>query len=529
MAGMKDLDFGSNEQIAMFLDELIPGLSTPYRGCFSLHCEGGTVAAVALRQQRSDGIFTTIAMSPIPGDGNGGPGTGDGTDLLPRRVDALSMTTNQSRNVVLSLGSRITGTVQTSGIPLFLRTGTIPTTQLVTAVVAECNNEVYPGVTAAGFGSDFIVVTPTGATCNLIVSYTETSFSLSRDATPQTGTTPAALLLRFRDPTSVQSPGTRNVSLPSTNTGTASGTVNVGSVPAALSSFSKSLLFTTGDGRVLVFAGLDGLGPLSGAQPQGGGQLVPYSVDLPINETYNVGLLFAPSGRSLSTVSEAVLQAGSSEFQLTSFFIGTLNMGSGNQTANFTAPQVVKVSGTVTQGQTSPKEGFVAFFDTTSSILSAEDVEPQSGFLGSVSSISSSGAYDPYVIQGQSYDVFASLTLDENCTWNTPNPFVAGSQTFNVDTTLNFAFPNFPPERALSGKVTDPGGAAVPDVDVSMICSGATGAPNTQLLKEGRTNAQGDYTISGIFSSDDCSATYTPLPPDAPGGGFPIPVEGEEE
>ncbi len=529
MAGEGDLNFGTNEQIAMFLDELIPGLSTPYNGCFSLHCEGGTVAAVALRQQRSDGIFTTIAMSPIASDGNGGPGTGDGTDLLPRRVDPLSMTTNQTRNVVLPLGSRITGTVQTSGIPPFLRTGTLPITQLVNSVEAECNNEVYPGVTAS-FGSDFIVVTPTGVSCNLTVSYTETSFALSREASPQTITTlPTTLLLRFRDPTSVQSPGTRNVPLPTTTTATASGTLNTGNVPAALSSFSKSLLFTTGDGRILAFAALEGFGPFSsagGALPQGGGQLVPYSVDLPRNETYNVGLVLAPSGSSLSTVGEAVLQGGSPGIQLLSFFVGTLPLGSGNQTANFVAPRVVKVSGTVTQAQTSQKEGFVAFFDTRSSILSAA---AQSGFLGSFSSIASSGAYDPYVIQGQSYNAFASLTLDENCTWSTPNPFVSGTQIFNADTTLNFAFPNFPAERTLSGKVTNPSGAAVPDVDVSVVCSGATGAPNTQLLKDGDTNAQGNYSISGIFSSGDCSATYTPLPPDPPGGGFPPFVEGEEE
>ncbi len=531
MAGTEDLNFGTNQQIARFLDELIPGLATPYNGCFSLHCEGGTVAAVALRQQRSDGIFTTIAMSPIPSDGNGGPGTGDGTDLLPRRIDPLSMTTNQTRNVVLPLGSRITGTVQTSGLSLpFLRTGGTPTTsQIVTSVVAECNNEVYPGVTAS-FGSDFIVVTPTGVPCNLTVSYTETTFALSRDASPQTGTLPTALLLRFTDPTSVSSPGTRNPSLPTTATATASGTINTSNVPAALASFSKSLLFTTGDGRILAFAALDGFGPLSstgGAHPQGGGALVPYSVDLPRNETYNVGLLFAPGGSSLSTISESVVQGGGgSGTNVASFFVGTLNMGSGSQIANFVAPPVVKVSGTVTQAQTSPKNGFVAFFDTRSSILSAT---PQSGFLGSVSSLASSGAYDPYVIQGQSYSVFTALTLDENCTWSMPNPFAAPTQTFNADTILNFAFPNFPAENTLSGNVTDPSGAVVPDVDVSVVCTGATGAPNTQLLKDGQTNAQGNYTIPGIFSSGDCSATYTPLPPDAPGGGFPLQVEGEEE
>ena len=67
MAGEKDIALGPGDQTAMFLDELIPGLPTPYEGCFSLTCVGGNVVSVALRQRLSDAAFTTVAMDKTPG------------------------------------------------------------------------------------------------------------------------------------------------------------------------------------------------------------------------------------------------------------------------------------------------------------------------------------------------------------------------------------------------------------------------------------------------------------------------------
>ena len=67
LAGTAPVALGADDQTAMFLDEMIDNLPTPYRGCFSLHCEG-SVAAVALRQRRSDGFFTTIAMGNSEGE-----------------------------------------------------------------------------------------------------------------------------------------------------------------------------------------------------------------------------------------------------------------------------------------------------------------------------------------------------------------------------------------------------------------------------------------------------------------------------
>ena len=66
MAGMADISVEPGKQIAQFLDEWITDLTTPYQGCFSLHCEGGSVAPVALVQRRGDGVLATVAMSPIP-------------------------------------------------------------------------------------------------------------------------------------------------------------------------------------------------------------------------------------------------------------------------------------------------------------------------------------------------------------------------------------------------------------------------------------------------------------------------------
>ncbi len=64
LAGSAPVNLGADDQTAMFLDEMIDNLPTPYRGCFSLHCEGN-VAAVALRQRRSDGFFT---VHPVNGE-----------------------------------------------------------------------------------------------------------------------------------------------------------------------------------------------------------------------------------------------------------------------------------------------------------------------------------------------------------------------------------------------------------------------------------------------------------------------------
>ena len=67
LTGSAPVNLGADDQTAMFLDEMIDNLPTPYRGCFSLHCEG-SVVAVALRQRRSDGFFTTIAMGNSEGE-----------------------------------------------------------------------------------------------------------------------------------------------------------------------------------------------------------------------------------------------------------------------------------------------------------------------------------------------------------------------------------------------------------------------------------------------------------------------------
>ena len=70
MAGEAPIALGAGKQVAMFLDELISTLPSFYQGCFSLHCEGGSVVSVALRQRTSDAALATVAMSPIPANGN---------------------------------------------------------------------------------------------------------------------------------------------------------------------------------------------------------------------------------------------------------------------------------------------------------------------------------------------------------------------------------------------------------------------------------------------------------------------------
>ncbi len=70
MAGEAPITLGAGKQVAMFLDELIATLPSSYQGCFSLHCVGGSVVSVALRQRTSDAALATVAMSPIPANGN---------------------------------------------------------------------------------------------------------------------------------------------------------------------------------------------------------------------------------------------------------------------------------------------------------------------------------------------------------------------------------------------------------------------------------------------------------------------------
>ena len=65
MAGEAPITLGSGKQVAKFLDELIATLPSSYQGCFSLHCDGASVVAVALRQRTSDAALATVAMAPI--------------------------------------------------------------------------------------------------------------------------------------------------------------------------------------------------------------------------------------------------------------------------------------------------------------------------------------------------------------------------------------------------------------------------------------------------------------------------------
>ncbi len=448
VVGTKELDLHLDQQKAMFLDELIPALAAPYRGCFDLRCAGSPVVAVALRQQKSDGIFTTIAMSPIPVE------TGADTDLLASRQTGLNLETNVAQNVVLPLGSRITGSFQS-----------VPPGFDVFDVEAECNNETYPGRTSFLTG-DFLVVAPTGVPCNLRVAYGRFS--------------PPSLGLRYTDPTSIQSPATPSIALPDVTTRRSSGTIGMDSIPAELMSFqvvSKSLVFVADEGLVEVQTPLENGGALSGLDgvqlPQGEEMTLPYSVDLPVNKTYRVALQF----RSFSP-----------EF-FSSFFLGTLDMGSDDQTANFTAPFLVKVSGNVTQSQTPEKIGSIEFFDTRDTRLRAV----------SASFTEANGVYELYVIRGASYAVSANL-VSRSYDWTTPRPF-SKTQTFESDTTLDFSFPDFPAETTrLSGQVTDPSGRGVPDVRVDVVCEGSTPAPDTRFERFSQTNSEGHYSILGSHS-----------------------------
>lgn len=149
LAGSTGISLEPGEQTARFLGELMPTLPSSYQGCFSLHCEGGNVVSVVLRQRRSDGALATVAMPPIPDDGNGGVGSGQ---LLVRTIEGLS--SNQGADVVL-----------TSAVVIRGKTGIG-----VSLIRAGCNGVDYFGVFSAATG-DYAVAVPADSTCNLTVIY----------------------------------------------------------------------------------------------------------------------------------------------------------------------------------------------------------------------------------------------------------------------------------------------------------------------------------------------------------------------
>jgi hypothetical protein len=461
LVNSKTQPLASKNHLATFVDNIFPGTSN-FRGSLAISSTGG-VAATTLRQYDYGRTYTTLPTAA-------GTATGKTAiaPLLSRTqtgITALPNDPDVNVNATLPSGFKLTGTISGAG-------------QGASVYASAGGTNIFAG-TVNSLTGKYLVVVPAG-TYSLTVCYL---FSGTPSNTEVTGT--------YTDPTSVQVSGdtTRNITLPSVTLFNVSGTVSgLSGLPSGLTASTPTISFTSSNNTVQGQFTLNASGSYQGVLPTG---------------NYIVCLLKTP-------IQFLPLQIESLEL----YQIGTLTVGTGPATGNYTTPATVKLSGTVRgAGLTSMPTGTaVLASDTTAAPITQITccAPPDTSYA----TADLSGQYQMVLAQNRSFTVGVSVPLGQGVSFlGVLNyPISSGAVSMGADTTLDFNIPGLPRRPSIFGRVTDSSGNGVANVVISAYSQSITDAANVGFSASGKTDPNGNYSIA-VLGGTNYQLTFSPPTP----------------
>ena len=473
-----------------FASALVPGIGSE-QGQLAITSDL-PLAALGLRQEISSTNLTSLpVVSGIANDGTGG--TPDNSNLVRKRIEGVSVTADQSLDVQLPAGFKVSGTVTFPGL-LYTTLG------FVEAISPD--GEVFAARPTVGLGSaSYSIVVPAG-------SYFLRACTVGQVTTDPFGGT---FVAGGQPNVLVNSDVTVPISIPAGDFHTVSGTVtNLGELPVDTASDSVFLVLSSEESRTQAASELGASGAFS------------LKIE---NGSYKASLAF---GQGTDLTGDGLVDEIDSATVL--WDIGSVDVnGADVSNVSIGVPDLAHVSGQISQAQTG---------DFSDSVVTALNLEfpvnsivgqcfPLAGVGASYTPASSNGNYDLTIRKSVLYDVLASVPATDIGTDNAgvmaaPLPGTNRTSFDQEQNTLDLALPAFPTVYSLSGSVTGPTGGPVAGATVTATTiGGLDGAPNAEYSQTTLTDAAGHYSLKVLSGSN---YTLEVLPPTAVPTGLPFRV-----
>jgi hypothetical protein len=215
----------------------------------------------------------------------------------------------------------------------------------------------------------------------------------------------------------------------------------------------------------------------------------------------------------------ALLLAGTKDAsRVTSINLGNLTVAGADVVANFTAPALSSLSGTVqtSDGTTIQTASSVIGFDGTlqSLIQNPNSTNYPLFSFGSGSIDDTSGQYQLLLSTGRQYTLVVALNIFASTPVQAGGLLefiLPGTTPLPTDTTQNIIIPALPGTVIISGQVTDPNGAPVIGATVSATSMQVSGLPiNTVIFsRDTQTDSSGKYKVT-VLNGSNYDLIFTP-------------------
>ena len=223
------------------------------------------------------------------------------------------------------------------------------------------------------------------------------------------------------------------------------------------------------------------------------------------------------------TYAALLLSATKDTSSVTSINLGNVTVAGADLTANFTAPGISALSGTVVTADGTPIQTGSSVIAFDGNLLSLVLNPSTNNFplfsFGSGTVDMTSGAYQALLPTGRQYTLAVGLnilTATPAQDSGTLEMILPNTTSLPGDTTQNITVPALPGTVNLSGKVVDPTGAPVVSASITATTAQVSGFPSTTVIftRSTQTDASGNYLLT-VLNGQNYDMVFTP-----PSGGL---------
>ena len=258
--------------------------------------------------------------------------------------------------------------------------------------------------------------------------------------------------------------------------------------------------------------------------------LIFFSTDPNASSSFSIGKLL-PDGTYTASLPDGIysavlLLATKDSSQITSLTLGAVTMAGVDMVANFTAPALSNLSGTVQRSDGFPILTGSSVFGlegSLASLIKNANAFPISSFaIGSIDP--PSRFYQMFLPTGRQYTLLVSLNIFlEQLPQSSGSLSLLLPNTVQLpgDVTQNIGIPLLPASVTISGVVTGPSGTPLVNATVAVTSAEVSGIPPIAVFSRStQTDATGSYRLT-VLSGTNYDLLFTP-PDQNAGNGFAV-------